>query len=62
MNMSLFKYKMTELDRQVLAATVANNNLITLRLRRMAGILEPRPAPRVPFYEGDDLLFDNVPV
>ena len=62
MTVSLFEYKMTELDRQVLATSVANENLVAQRLRRVAAALQPRPAPEAAFFEGDDLLFDNVPI
>ncbi|MFT4706408.1 MAG: hypothetical protein ACJAWC_002049 [Yoonia sp.] len=62
MKMSLFEYKMTELDCEVLAATAANNDLVMQRLRRVTGTIEPKPGAKSPFFEGDDLLFDNVPV
>ena len=62
MKMSLFEYKMTELDRKVLAAEAANNDLIMQKLRRVTGTIEPNSGAKSPFFEGDDLLFDNVPV
>lgn len=57
MNMSLFEYKMTELDRQVLVTSVANKNLVPRRLRRLAPAIEPRPAPRRPFLDRDKLPY-----
>lgn len=62
MTMSFFEYKLTKLDRQVLATSVANKNLVTQRLRHLGTANESMPAPRAPFFEGDDLLFDNVPI
>ena len=62
MKMSLFENKMTELDRKVLASTAANTDVITLVSDRAAVTIEPIPVAKSPFFEGDDLLFDNVPI
>ncbi len=62
MRVSLFEYKMAELDRQVLATSVANRNLMTQRLRRLTAAIEQRSAPRKRLSEEGDLLFDNVPI
>ena len=60
--MSFFEYKMTELDRVVLAINAANSNRAAQRLRSLTAALDPKPAPKESDVDGDDLLFDNVPI
>ncbi len=62
MKLSLFEYKMTKLDHLVLEVEAANTRPAAQRQRRLEAINKTRAAPETPFFEGDDLLFDNVPI
>ncbi|MEH6830305.1 MAG: hypothetical protein V7661_05625 [Sulfitobacter sp.] len=62
MNTNSFDEKLTELERQVFAASGADKRIVTQRLRLLVNAVEPRPTPKALDFEEDDMRFDNVPV
>ncbi len=62
MNMSLFEYMLTELDRRVSAASVTEYKIATQRMRRLAATADLKSVSRAQVVQDDDLLFDNVPL
>jgi hypothetical protein len=62
MKMSLFEYKMTKLDHLILEADAANTHSAAQLQRCLKAINKTKTVPETAFFEGDDLLFDNVPI
>ncbi len=62
MNVSLFEYMLTELDRKVFAASETEYKIATQEMHRLTAANDPKSVSRAHIVEDDDLLFDNVPL